>query len=102
MQNCSGIYGCKCKVTGKLYVGSSQRWMIRVRDHRHLLNKGQHSNPYLQAAWDKYGAGEFIWVLLEACPEPDLLPREQFWINELNTRAPSGYNLMNPVRQTSP
>lgn len=100
---CVGIYGLKCTVTGKWLVGSSIRCRNRCRTHLNKLVRGKHVNRYLQAAWQKYGAEAFEFMLLEECAESDLKAREQWWINNLQSHLGKyGYNIAAAVRQDIP
>jgi group I intron endonuclease len=100
----TGIYAFRCLLNNKRYIGSSINCLLRNKDHVRLLNENRHGNPYLQAAWNKYGAANFEFEILERCPsEVSLLDREQFWINELKTaKARYGFNCMYPVKQRNP
>jgi group I intron endonuclease len=94
----------RCVVTGKVYVGSSIKWLSRVKQHVTALCCGAHCNPYLQYAWNKHGADNFEWVLLELVESEDaLLDREQHWINKLRSaETEHGYNIAYPVKQRIP
>lgn len=98
MKACAGIYIIKCVVNEKLYIGSSVNCRTRCKDHVRLLSKGTHGNKYLQAAWNKYGAKNFNFWVLEECPTEDsLLVREQFWIDKYRS-AEIGFNCAYPVK----
>ena len=102
MKECSGIYEIKCVVTGKVYVGSSGKWQGRWRAHVRSLRKGEHSNPYLQAAWSKYGEDKFQCSLIEEW-NGELKKREQKWIDKLGSNeAKHGYNCQYPVKKGTP
>jgi group I intron endonuclease len=79
----SGIYAIQHLATGRQYVGSSvsveDRWLRHKRD----LRKGLHHSAFLQRAWDKYGPDAFGFVILETCASPDLLAREQLFLDTL-------------------
>ena len=84
------IYIIENDVNSKLYVGQTLDIKKRKRAH---FSRGSHSWA-VKAALEKYGAGHFDFVLLEACSsEEELNVREVYWILELNTLAPFGYNL---------
>ena len=78
----SAIYGIRHMQSRRMYVGSAVKTAARWRHHRSQLQRGIHHSPYLQAAWSKYGADAFEFVVLEvvnsACK---LLERENFWIS---------------------
>lgn len=78
----SAIYGIRHIASGRIYVGSAVRTNARWRHHRSQLQRGTHHSRYLQAAWNKYGAEAFGFVVLEIVPTPDdLLVRENEWIS---------------------
>lgn len=60
------IYALKCLPTQKAYIGSTKgKLSKRMREHRCLLNKGQHKTIEMQADWFKYGSENFICLELE-------------------------------------
>lgn len=89
-----GIYAITHIASGRVYVGSAIRIAKRWRNHRHELDRGIHHTRRLQAAWIKFGAKAFTFSVLEVVPhKADLLIREQWWIDELNTvYADAGFN----------
>jgi len=96
-QRKSGIYQILCKPTGKVYVGSAMDVWKRREEHRRNLLKGDHCNPHLQSAWDKYSGIRFEFAVLEYCPEASLVEREQFYIDDMKaTDRIFGFN-MSPV-----
>lgn len=76
-----GIYAIVHKTSGKAYIGSSIRIPQRLYMHRYDLNKGEHVNPHLQAAWKKYGSIDFLFVYVEETEENLLIFREQYYID---------------------
>lgn len=90
----SGIYGIVNIFKDKIYVGSATRIYNRLSVHKSYLKKGNHENSYLQAAYNKYGAENFIFVVLEVCEKDTLEIKEQWWANELRSNhREHGYNL---------
>jgi group I intron endonuclease len=78
----SGVYRIFQKSTGRCYVGSSQDIDTRLKDHLSRLSKGRHKNIHLQRAWDKYGASDFGWEVIEDGIAFDgLYHREQFYMD---------------------
>lgn len=68
---------------GKFYIGSAVNFTKRKAKHKWRLNRGDHSNKHLQAAWDKYGAKSFVFAVLhEVPPEEDLLEAENRYLHE--------------------
>lgn len=88
-----GIYFCYCKSNGKGYVGQSINLYSRVRrTHIPQLRRNKHKNEYWQNSWNKYGEENFIWMILEYCSQEELNKYEEYWIKELNTQFPNGFN----------
>lgn len=84
------IYVIENGITGKLYVGQTKNPDQRKR---YQFSRFTHSR-LLRNALAKYGQDNFDFVLLERCSSlSDLSSREIYWIAELNTLAPNGYNL---------
>lgn len=79
----SGIYCIVNNKTQKKYVGSSKNLYQRLLVHRAMLRKGNHANSKLQNSWDKHGEESFTYLILEYCPEEDLLRQEQYYINTI-------------------
>jgi len=86
------VYGIKCSVNGKYYVGSSTNVKERMCRHKKDLRRGNHHSRKLQRAWDKYGENAFIFEKLEVnIPYEELVAKEQFWMDKLNSYH-DGYN----------
>ena len=51
----SGIYQILNKVNGKSYVGQTDDFEIRERNHRNSLRANKHFNKHLQSSWNIYG-----------------------------------------------
>lgn len=78
-----GIYAIVNIVNNKRYIGSTIAAKKRCYSHRLALRKNSHHSRHLQNAWNKYGEGAFIFVVLEVCDERELLKREQFYIDTI-------------------
>ena len=81
------IYKLTNLKNGKIYVGQTVQFKKRMNHHRHS------KQPGVDAAIRKYGWENFSVEILEECPEEMLDEREIFWIAELNSMFPNGYNL---------
>lgn len=95
-----GIYKILNKVNGKCYYGSSKNIKKRWLRHKNELNKKKHINIILQRAWDKYGADNFSFELVETCDEHLLLEVEQKYLDlnpeyNIGKQASGGDNLTN-------
>lgn len=86
------IYKITNQITGKIYVGKTARSLEeRYQEHIKLSNKSKH---YLHRSIKKYGSEFFSIDLLEEVFNTDTLnEREVFWITQLNTLVPNGYNI---------
>ena len=83
------IYKITNTLNGKPYVGQTQR-QLKVRIHKH-----KYGNLYIDKVIQKHGwEGNFTVEVLEECATIEQLnAREKFWIAELNSKVPNGYNL---------
>lgn len=89
----SGIYLIVNMANNKLYVGSAIDSDDRWRLHRLELNRNNHHNRHLQAAWNLYGEDNFKIYIIEFTAN-NLEEREQFWIDKLKaTDHTIGYNI---------
>lgn len=60
---------------------------------RQLLRLQRHPNAHLQAAWNKYGAENFEFVVIERCRKDLTIQCEQKWIDYYQSfRKELGYN----------
>jgi hypothetical protein len=101
------IYCIEHIATGKKYVGQTHSHRKnhnryrpfgaegRFRDHVScaLRNTKTSQCSALYNDIRQYGRDAFKWSQLEICASTMLDQREQFWITELNTTHPTGYNL---------
>lgn len=84
------VYMLKNKINGKIYVGETKR-ALEVRVNEHI--KGV-IDSCIHRAIAKYGIENFEVAVLEECDSiEELKEREIFWIRELNSKVPNGYNL---------
>jgi group I intron endonuclease len=91
----SGIYQIRCRVNGKIYIGSAVNLQSRWRGHWRDLRNGVHINPHLQSAWNAYGENSFEFSVVEYVgDEMLLLQTEQSWIVKTNcTDRAFGFNV---------
>ena len=84
------IYVVENLINGKMYVGQTMNLDTRRRSHFSPSSKC----PYISNAIQKYGKGNFDFILLEKHEDLDQAnKREIYWIKDLNTLSPNGYNL---------
>lgn len=79
----SGIYQIRNQLNGKRYIGSSVNLRKRWYVHLSRLRSGQHPNPYLQAAFRKYGETAFEFSVLEHANPENLIEHEQHYLDTL-------------------
>lgn len=84
------VYKIQHKETGKLYIGKTDNPAKRWQQHSRLHCKGC---PYIHAALRKHGADAFQFDVLEECSSKEVNALEVAYINNLNARAPDGYNI---------
>lgn len=88
------IYKITTKHNGLIYIGQTiQSVKKRWRGHLSHLGKGQHHNYLLQRVYDKYGADDFVFEVIERCRLTEIDERERFWISFYDTiNREKGYN----------
>ncbi len=85
------IYKITNTLNGKFYIGKTkQKLSRRITQHKYDSKKGSLG---LGAAIRKYGWENFTVEVIETCPIDKLNEREIFFIAELNSKSPNGYNL---------
>lgn len=85
------VYKIENKITGKVYIGSTNDFYRRKHEHFwELMNKSHHSIK-LQSDYDKYGEENFSMSIIEECEDSIRLDREQHYI-DLYDAANKGYN----------
>lgn len=90
----SGIYCIENLINYKKYIGQSVNIHNRWRQHKNELNSNMHFNDYLQKSWNKYGAENFRFYVLEYCDVDRLDNLEVYYINLYKTlNRNHGYNL---------
>ena len=85
------IYLRTNKINDKKYVGQATNLKERQRKWNCLSKK--YAGPAINAARAKYGIEAFDFEILKECNDDELDYWEMYYIKELNTKAPYGYNL---------
>lgn len=96
MENVSGIYSIENIITGKIYIGSSKHCRQRKNDHLYDLRANTHHSIHLQRSFNKHGEENFVFKIIEYVnsDETELLKREQYWLDYLQTyNRDKGYNI---------
>lgn len=80
MKKC-GVYKILNIKTGDFYIGQSKNISARRGQHFSSLRNNIHVNNHLQAAWNKYGEGNFIFSVILLCENYELNYYEQALID---------------------
>lgn len=87
------VYVATCTVNGKQYVGKTMQWLSR-RKLRHFKDAEAGSSLIFHRAIRKYGRDAFIWeAVCRSSNERHLYVFEKWFIEDLNTKSPHGYNM---------
>lgn len=91
-----GIYKITNIQTNKAYIGQAINLNRRWTDHKaraYYQDSGEYNSPLHQSI-RKYGLENFTFEILEECTTDIIDEREIYWIKELNTLSPNGYNIL--------
>lgn len=86
-----GIYTITNKINNKIYIGQSNHCKRRFSEHKSPSSLKKAGAIYL--AFKKYGIENFEFKIIHECLIEELNDKEIFYIKELNTLSPNGYNL---------
>jgi group I intron endonuclease len=88
------IYKIINKIDDKIYVGQSDNPRRRFRDHlNEAKNKPKNQCTYLNNAINFHGPENFVLEIIEEVSLELVNEREIYWILELKSKSPNGYNL---------
>lgn len=97
IQSSGGIYCIYNKVNFKCYVGYTNNFKNRKKEHFVLLNANKHHSCYLQSSFNKYGKDNFIFQILELVEEQNfssLASKEHLWCSFFKSHDKKhGYNI---------
>ena len=87
----------KCLTNDKIYIGSSNDVMRRLKTHKRELKNGSHNNLLLQHEYNKYGVDNFIFKIIDQNLEEELLlAYEKCYMYKYDSMVKyKGYNHMN-------
>lgn len=91
----SGIYQILNTINGKFYLGSAVNFKNRWSNHKWYFANKNHPNRYFQSAWNKYGADNFKFRILQLVEDISKLREiEQNWLDWTQCYERTiGYNL---------
>lgn len=83
MNRIAGVYEIRNIMNGHKYIGSSVNVPRRWAEHKRKLNANEHHSIALQRAWNKYGADNFTFEILEEVADKiSCVSREQAWLDK--------------------
>lgn len=80
-------------INGKKYVGQATTKNFKSRQNRWKSNSYRYAGKAINAARAKYGIEAFGFEILKECDDKELNFWEKYYIKELNTKVPYGYNM---------
>ena len=80
-------------INGKKYVGQATTKRFKERQNRWNNLNQPYAGPAINNARAKYGIEAFGFEILKECDDKELDYWEKYYIKELNTKVPNGYNL---------
>lgn len=80
-------------INGKKYVGQATTKRFKARQTEWKCLTQEYAGPAINRARAKYGIDNFGFEILKECDDKELDFWEKYYIKELNTRVPYGYNL---------
>ncbi|HTK81733.1 MAG TPA: GIY-YIG nuclease family protein [Bacteroidota bacterium] len=104
----AGIFRIRNNANGKSLLGSSLNLEGPLNAHKFMLTIGRHQNEVLQNDWNKFGADQFDFEILEVVKvkddpsfsiEDELTLLEQIWVEKLQPFGDKGYNVGTKIRQ---
>ena len=87
------IYLRTNKINGKKYVGQATTIRFKERQYKWACLSQPYSGEVINRARAKYGLDAFDFEILKECEDDELDYWEMYYIKELNTKVPYGYNL---------
>lgn len=85
----AGIYKITCRSNGKIYIGYTNCFKKRWREHQLALRRNRHENSIITRCYAKYGLESFTWEIIEIIHSDDkdillnmLEDREIFYIQQ--------------------
>ena len=86
-----GVYKIQNKINGRCYIGITNDWERRLKQHLEELKYNYHSCEELQDDYNKYGLSAFTFDMICNCEEEDLPFMEVYYIKRYDAYT-NGYN----------
>lgn len=90
----SYVYKILNRINNKFYIGSTNNFKTRKRNHIYKLKNNKHDNIYLQRAWNKYGEENFEFIIMKKIPREKQFEEEQKYLDKLQPFGDNGYNIV--------
>ncbi len=99
----AGVYRIKNTANGRVFLGRAADLRGPLNRHRAQLEFGSHPNAELQEDWRRFGAGAFVFEVVETLPdkreegfdlEGELLLLAQVWAEREQPFGARGYNVV--------
>lgn len=87
------IYSITNKVNGKRYIGLTNDFDRRKKEHIRHLNNNNHFNVYLQRSWNKHSEYNFNFEIIEKDINPKNIEQKEIYYIEKYNSFEEGYNL---------
>lgn len=87
------IYLRTNKINGKKYVGQVTTKRFKARQNKWNNLNQPYAGNVINNARKKYGIDAFDFEILKECKDEELDYWEKYYIKELNTKVPNGYNM---------
>jgi hypothetical protein len=97
----AGVYRITNTANGKILVGRGMNVQARLNSHQAQLSMACHRNKTLQQDWDRYGAEQFKFEVLDVLKlqnespqqqQEELAALEEIWLDKLQPYGEHGYN----------
>lgn len=76
------IYAIKCLINDKIYIGQTNNYKVRMKQHLCELKTNKHTNKWLQHDFNIYGIDNFKYYILESnVPANMKYVKETFYMN---------------------
>jgi len=89
-----GIYAIENLINGRIYIGSTNDFIRRFRDHRATLDRGVHKNKFLQNDFNKCGSDAFQFSIIFITSLEEMYSVEEEWLERLWDGGKQCYNIM--------
>lgn len=102
--NGSAVYGIKCKITNKIYIGATKNLHFRLLKHFNELYHNRHRTKLLQREFNKYTINNFEIIVYDNIDKNNLLKSEKeiqisIGIDNLYNEKISGYWIKEEYRK---